>query len=104
MSLMDAGVPLKNPVAGLSIGLVSSSQLDEFYPIRVPGVEEVNQVSGWVSVVVSQLLCECKSVCVGVSQCVSSESINWSASPFVSQKAQLLLTNLLTNKLTYSSK
>ena len=37
MSLMDAGVPLKNPVAGLSIGLITSGRLNEEYPLQVAG-------------------------------------------------------------------
>ena len=33
MALLDAGVPLKNPVAGLSIGLVSSDKLEKAFPL-----------------------------------------------------------------------
>ena len=33
MALLDAGVPLKNPVAGLSIGLVTSDKLEKAFPL-----------------------------------------------------------------------
>ena len=33
MALLDAGVPLKNPVAGLSIGLVTSDRLEKAFPL-----------------------------------------------------------------------
>ena len=31
---MDAGVPIKAPVAGLSIGLVTAEDLERYYPIE----------------------------------------------------------------------
>ena len=34
MALLDAGVPLKNPVAGLSIGLITAKNLNDAFPIK----------------------------------------------------------------------